>query len=68
MSFVLALLAGTAGAYLGSVINYVLGRHFGGPVTKSLLTRYGKYIFLNMSHYEQAEKFFQEKGAITTFI
>ncbi len=61
MNFFLVLLAGTAGAYLGSVINYTLGRHLGGPVTKSLLTRYGKYIFLNMLHYEQAEKFFQEK-------
>jgi membrane protein DedA with SNARE-associated domain len=29
MSFVLALLAGTAGAYLGSVVNYVLGRYLG---------------------------------------
>jgi membrane protein DedA with SNARE-associated domain len=29
MSFILALLAGTAGAYLGSVINYVLGRYLG---------------------------------------
>ena len=29
MVFLYALLAGTAGAYLGSVINYVLGRYLG---------------------------------------
>jgi len=37
-------------------------------VIKTLIHKYGKYIFLNESHYLQAEKFFQEKGAVTTFI
>ena len=35
---------------------------------KTLIHKYGRYIFLNESHYLQAEKFFQEKGAITTFV
>ena len=68
MTFFMVLLAGTAGAYLGSVINYILGYYLGGPVIKTLIHTYGKYIFLNESHYLQAEKFFQEKWAITTFI
>ncbi len=68
MTFFMVLLAGTAGAYLGSVINYILGYYLGGPVIKTLIHKYGKYIFLNESHYLQAEKFFQEKGAITTFV
>lgn len=67
MSFVLALLAGTAGAYMGATINYILGRYLGGPVIKTLIHRYGKYILLNESHYLQAEAFFQKKGAVTTF-
>lgn len=68
MSFFLALFAGTLGAYLGSVINYILGYYLGGPVVKTLIHKYGKYILLNESHYLQAEKFFQEKWAITTFV
>ena len=47
MSFLIALLAGTAGAYVGSVINYVLGYYLGGPVVRKLIHRYGKYILLN---------------------
>ena len=68
MSFFLVLLAGTAWAYIGSVINYILGRYLWGPVIKKLIHKYGKYILLNESHYLQAEKFFEKKGAITTFI
>jgi membrane protein DedA with SNARE-associated domain len=68
MSFLMVLLAGTTGAWLGATINYVLGRYLWGPVIKKLIHRYGKYIFLNESHYLQAEKFFQEKWAITTFV
>ena len=61
MSFLMVLLAGTGGAYLGSVINYILGYYLGGPVIKTLVHKYGRYILLNESHYLQAEKFFQEK-------
>lgn len=68
MTFFMALLAGTAGAWLGATINYILGRYLGWPVVKTLIHKYGKYIFLNESHYLQAEKFFQEKWAITTFV
>ncbi len=68
MAFLMVLLAGTGGAYLGSVINYILGYYLGWPLVKKFLTKYGKYIFLSMSHYEQAEKFFREKWAITTFV
>ena len=68
MTFLMVLLAGTAGAWLGATINYILGYYLGGPVIKKLIHKYGKYILLNESHYLQAEKFFREKGAITTFI
>lgn len=61
MSFIFALLAGTLGAWLGASINYFLGRYLGGPVVKTLIHRYGKYILLHESHYHQAEEFFQKK-------
>lgn len=68
MSFMLALLAGTLGAWLGATINYILGFYLGGPIIKKLIHKYGKYILLNELHYIQAEQFFQKNGAITTFI
>lgn len=68
MSFLLALIAGTLGAWLGATINYILGYYLGGPIIKKLIHKYGKYILLNESHYLQAEQFFQKNGAITTFI
>lgn len=61
MSFLLALLAGTAGAWTGAMINYTLGYYFGGPVMTAFITKYGKYIFLSTTHYHQAEQFFQQK-------
>jgi membrane protein DedA with SNARE-associated domain len=68
MTFIMALLAGTAGAWLGATINYILGYYLGGPIIKKLIHKYGKYILLNELHYIQAEQFFQKNGAITTFI
>lgn len=41
MTFFMVLFAGTAGAYLGSVINYILGYYLGGPVIKALIHKYG---------------------------
>lgn len=32
------------------------------------MTRYGKYVFLKMEHYETAEEFFQKNGGKTTFL
>jgi membrane protein DedA with SNARE-associated domain len=68
MVFLLALFAGTAWAWLGASINYILGRYLGWPVIKMLIHKYGKYILLNESHYLQAEVFFQKRWAITTFV
>ena len=67
MSFLLALLAGTFGALFWASINYVLGYYLWGPIIKSLITRFWKYIFVSLTHYEAAENFFQKHGSITTF-
>lgn len=68
MVFLFALLVGTAWAWLGATINYILGRFLGWPVIKLLIHKYGKYILLNESHYLQAEAFFEKRWAITTFV
>ncbi|NDK08869.1 DedA family protein [Candidatus Gracilibacteria bacterium] len=68
MNFLYAFIAGTMGAMTGSIINYVLGFYLGGPIIKTLVHKYGKYIFLKEDHYIQAETYFQKHGSITTFL
>ena len=68
MSLLLAFIAGTLGAIVGSSINYFGGRYLGWPIVKSLIHSYGKYIFLHEEHYKQSEKYFRSHGAITTLL
>lgn len=68
MSFWLAFAAGTAGAWLGATINYIIGFYLGAPVLKKFIEKYGKFVFLKIEHYNQAEKYFQENGGKATLI
>lgn len=67
MSFLLAFLSGTLWALFGASINYFLGKKLGSPIIKGLISKFGKYMFLSLRHYEQAETFFQKHGSVTTF-
>jgi len=64
MGFLEAVLAGTLGNYVGSVIVYFLGRGYGF----SFLYRYGRYFFISREHLEKTEIFFQEKGKLAVFV
>lgn len=68
MSFWLAFAAGTAGAWLGATINYLIGFYLGAPVLKKFIEKYGKFVFLKIEHYNEAEKYFQENGGKATLI
>lgn len=68
MNFFLACLVGTLWAIFWASINYLLGVYLGWPIVKSLIHRYGKYIFLSENHYNQAEVYFSHHGVITTFL
>ncbi|MCH2188995.1 DedA family protein [Candidatus Gracilibacteria bacterium] len=68
MVFITAFIAGTLGALLGAIINYGLGYYLGAPVLKTLIHKFGKYIFLKESHYTIAENYFEKHGAITTLL
>lgn len=68
MSFLLAFLCGTLWALTGASVNYFLWNYLGRPVVQKLIKSYGKYIFLQLSHYEKSEKYFKEHGSITTLI
>lgn len=68
MNFGIAFLVGTLGAWLGASINYVIGYFLGGPLLKKFIEKYGKFVFLKPSHYEQAEKYFAKNGGKTTLV
>lgn len=68
MDFTIAFIAWTMWAMTGSIINYVLWYYLWGPIIKTLVHKYGKYIFLKEDHYLQAEKYFQKHWSITTFL
>lgn len=67
MNFAIAFVSGTLGALSGASINYLLGKYFGAKIIKSLVHKYGKYIFVSEKHYLQSEIFFQKHGGITMF-
>ena len=61
---ILAVIAGTLGSLAGAYINYFLALYLG----RSLLYKYGKYIFLNEQTLLRSEEFFRQYGDIGTFI
>jgi len=67
MNLFLVFFWGTAGAMVGSVFNYYLGKKLGGPIIKSLIQKWGKYLFITPKHYEKVEYFFQRHGSVATF-
>jgi membrane protein DedA with SNARE-associated domain len=64
MDFTLACLCGILGSLLGAYFNYYLAVYLGRP----LISRYGKYFFINEQKLETAERFFARHGEITTFV
>src|SRR5262245_15532526 len=51
-----ALLFSMAGAYLGDILSYIIGRIYG----EHLLKKYGKYFLLKEKYIERTEKFLHE--------
>ena len=64
MSFSGVILAGTAGSYFGSILNYWLSLWLGRPIVE----RYGKYVFLPKEKVELAEQWLKEFGTLGVFI
>ncbi len=57
-------LAGAAGSLAGSLILYAVG-YFGG---RPLIEKYGKYILINHSDLDRADRFFSNYGSFSNFI
>lgn len=64
MNFMLAVLSGTIGSYIGSALNYIGAYYLGRPFVE----KYGKYFLLPPHKLHKVENFFNKYGGISIFI
>lgn len=68
MSFILVVVFATLGADLGALVNYYLARWLGRPVVYRFAdSRFGHMCLINRKKVEDAEEFFRNHGAASTF-
>lgn len=63
MNFILVIVMGIFGSWLGALFNYYLAMLLGRP----LLLKWGKYFFISEKNFEKGERFFQRHGEVGTF-
>lgn len=69
MNVVLVVLVATAGAVVGALANYVLAMWLGRPIVYAFAnSRLGHACLIDEAKVEKAEKYFDQHGAISTFI
>ncbi|MCM1021516.1 MAG: DedA family protein [Muribaculum sp.] len=69
MNIFVVILVATAGALVGALINYYLALWIGRPIVYSFAdSRLGHMLLLNKEKVDRAEKYFDDHGAISTFI
>ncbi len=69
MNVVLVVMFATLGSLIGAVINYVLSYYVGRPIVyKFAESRLGRICLLSKDKIEQAEKYFDKRGAVATLV
>lgn len=69
MNVVLVVMFATLGSLIGAVINYVLSYYVGRPIVyKFAESRLGRMCLLSKDKIEQAEKYFDKRGAVATLV
>lgn len=69
MNVVLIVLVATAGAIIGALINYYLSVWVGRPIVYAFAdSKFGHACLIDRAKVEKAEKYFDEHGAVSTFI
>ena len=69
MNIFIVVAVATAGALVGALINYVLSLLIGRPIVYAFAdSRLGHALLINREKVEKAEKYFDEHGAVSTFI
>ncbi len=64
MSLLAAILSGTLGSLAGALFNYLLSYKLGRP----LIIKFGKFFLLSETKLKKVDRFFEEHGAISTFV
>ena len=62
-ALVMLLIAGTLGNVTGATVAYYIGRYGG----LKFIDRYGRYMFINQSSVQRAQKFFDKYGSVSVF-
>ncbi|MCM1071909.1 MAG: DedA family protein [[Clostridium] fimetarium] len=69
MNIFLIVLVATAGAVVGALVNYFLSLWLGRPIVYAFAnSRLGHACLIDQAKVEKAEKYFDEHGAVSTFI
>ncbi len=69
LNIALIILVATAGAVVGALINYFLATWLGRPIVYAFAnSRFGHACLIDAAKVEKAEKYFDDHGAVSTFI
>jgi len=68
MLFSLVFMAGLLGSLVGAFINYFLALFLGRTAIDFLVSKYGRFMFLNKEKIKKSDKYFLKHGEITTFV
>ncbi|MBM3247616.1 DedA family protein [Candidatus Pacearchaeota archaeon] len=68
MLFLGILVASILGSLVGALINYAIGYYLGRAAVAKLVSKYGRFLFLDSSSISKSEAYFAKHGEITTFI
>lgn len=68
MHYGLVVASGTAGAMLGNIFWYLAARALGVHRLKPLIDRYGRWLTLNWSDIERAERWMRVNGVFLVFL
>lgn len=68
MTFFSVFLAGILGSLAGAVINYLIALFLGRVAVDLMISKYGRFLFINKGQLKRYDNYFKEYGDITTFI
>jgi len=68
MSFFLVFIAGLLRSLVGAWINFFLALFLGRKTIDFLISRYGKFLFINRENLMKTDNYFKKHGEVTTFV